>query len=62
MSDTPGTAAVPPVIALTMEGTCMRKPAFTKRTRTEPVAPAGVVANWDFQLALWSKDTPLIRK
>src|SRR6266403_4362354 len=27
-----------PVCDPTMEGTCMRKPAFTKRTKTEPVA------------------------
>lgn len=35
----PGTPAVA-VIEPTMEGTCMRKPAFTKRSRTVPVTGA----------------------
>src|SRR5438309_820739 len=37
MSENPLTPA--PVCAPTIDGTCMRKPAFTRRTRTLPVAP-----------------------
>ena len=44
-----GATAIP-VCDPTIDGTCMRKPAFTKRTKTVPVVPAvtpvtGEVAN-----------------
>src|SRR6266404_2025619 len=63
MSENPETAGLP-VSAPTTEGTCMRRPAFTKRTRAVPVAGVvGVVANKDRDalVPVLSNDTPLIR-
>src|SRR5882672_1545189 len=48
ISEKPEVAVVPLVCAPTIDGTCMRKPAFTKRTKTVPVTPvAGNVGNSD---------------
>ena len=57
----PGVAVVP-VKEPTIEGTCMRKPAFTMRTKTLPVTPeAGAAANRELPDFVRSKATPLMR-
>src|SRR5215813_3914996 len=59
----PGTAGVP-VCDPTIAGTCIRKPAFTIRTSTEPVVLrvwAGFDANNEFDDCVLSKPTPLIK-
>jgi hypothetical protein len=46
----------------TIEGTCMRKPAFTKRTKIFPVtAVAGKVGNSEFATTFLLKVAPLMR-
>ena len=66
----PGTAAaVVPVAttsgvvsAPTIEGTCIRDPAFTRRTSTLPVTPvAGAAANSEVAALVLLNATPLMR-
>ena len=46
----------------TIEGTCMRKPALTKRTKTDPVPPvAGETGNSELEGLVLLNATPLIR-
>src|SRR6516162_10085269 len=49
------------VCAPTIDGTCMRKPALTKRTRTFPVTVPGVTENCDPAALVLLNATPLIR-
>src|SRR6267142_1411297 len=49
----------------TIDGTCIRRPALTKRTRTFPVSgaedvPAGAVGNSEYEGFVLSNATPLI--
>jgi hypothetical protein len=62
ISEKPLVALPSAVCDPTIEGTCMRKPAFTKRTKTLPVtAVAGKVGNSEFAAMFLLKPTPLIR-
>ena len=62
MSEKPATAVGVPVCALTIDGTCIRRPALTRRTSTVPVTPlAGAVANNEAAAFVLSKAVPLIR-
>jgi len=62
ISEKPGVAGAP-VCAPTIDGTCMSRPAFTRRTSTVPVTPAaGVGENSDAAGCVLLKPTPLIRK
>src|SRR5438309_8150951 len=64
MSEKPETAAVPLVWAPTIEGTCIRRPAFTSRTSTVPPAATpvlGVGAYTERAGAVLSNPRPLTR-
>ncbi len=65
ISAKPGTATLPPAgitCVPTMDGTCMRRPALTKRTRTWPVSGVTLaVENCERAGLLRSNATPLIR-
>ena len=61
MSENPERGVVP-VCVPTIEGTCMRNPAFTKRTKTLPVTPvAGEVGNNEAAALALLNATPLKR-
>ena len=60
-----GAGTAVPVCAPTIEGTCMRSPAFTRRTRMLPVIPVVAVPtmalNTECVGVVLSKAWPLIR-
>src|ERR1700693_3057576 len=58
----PGATTAGVVSAPTIEGTCMRSPAFTKRTSTDPLAVAGDAPYRERPGFDASNDVPLIRK
>ena len=65
ISEKPGRPRVVPVCDPTIEGTCMRKPAFTRRTSTFPVPAvrpvAGEVGNSEAAALVLLNATPLMR-
>ena len=45
----------------TIEGTCMRRPAFTRRSKTFPVTPVGETGKSEAAALVLLNATPLMR-